>query len=308
MTTEGKILEDLISGLAIRYPKGGWTNGPHPELGDMPEETAPSILALIDRQAEALKGSEEEIARLRHVISTSMQAAQGTLEAAHGTEFKEGHEDWSPLAELIVELRLGAAKAIFASNQRVFRSKEFMDPQEFAELHYGLYSDYYAERGYRSGKPWTQLSPEQREEMIQISRQISLRHAARVDGMGKGVENDPTVQALLKEGQSLGRAMGLIAYLKQSVSYRDLARLDEFLRETFPKQAIQGDDPAMDAVRRAIEILTLVHRAAPDTIRLMWENIVRPAIHIMSAYGIEILPPGTIVYGAKPNTNVHRPE
>jgi hypothetical protein len=79
-------------------------------------------------------------------------------------------------------------------------------------------------------------------------------------------------------------------------------RLHDFIVDHFPKF---GD---RDPVEAAIEVLQLFATYGPQFIKTMWEQAIRPAIHVLEKYGIDILPKGTIVYGAVPSNKPHKPE
>jgi hypothetical protein len=85
-------------------------------------------------------------------------------------------------------------------------------------------------------------------------------------------------------------------------SDEELDRLHDHIVDHFPKF---GDRAPADA---AIEILTIFHTHGPALVKVAWEQAIRPALHVLAGMGIDVLPPGTIVYGAKPKTNIHRPE
>lgn len=248
----------------------------------------------------------EENARLKSEISVCIQAVEGTLPAANHVDFQEGHPQWSPLAQAIVSLRQDAAAAIFMANQRNNRARKFMEPEALAEAFHKVYVELILETEGITALPWEELPLSVVNQSITIARQISLAHAKAMNG--PGTEEDPAVLKILEEGATLTRAIELLATLKDEGAYRELERLDSFLRKHFPKQSVAQGDAAMDAVRRAEEILILMHTYAPMAVKALWDGLVRPALHTLQAYGIEVLPPGTIIYGAKPNRNVHRPE
>lgn len=82
----------------------------------------------------------------------------------------------------------------------------------------------------------------------------------------------------------------------------NLDRLHDHIVDHFPKF---GDREPVDA---AIEILTIFHTHGPALVKFAWENAIRPALHVLAGMGIDVLPPGTIVYGAKPSDKPHKPE
>lgn len=250
----------------------------------------------------------EELERERLAMGVIVQAAEGNLAAAHTPEFNQDYPGYSDAAQLVIDLRASAATAIFLANQRNTRAQKFMSPAHFARVHYSAYRDAYA-KSYPLAATlplWEELEEGPQQELIDLAKVIFDFHQAAMDG--NGTEDDPVVVELLEKGDALTKAVALLEEMRQDRAYQHLEHLDEFLRERFPRQVVAGDDGPLDAVRRAQEILDVFATHGPTMIKFMWENGVRPAIHLLQRYGIDVLPPGTIIYGAKPNTNVHRPE
>jgi len=79
-------------------------------------------------------------------------------------------------------------------------------------------------------------------------------------------------------------------------------RLHDFIADRFPKFS---DRNPVDA---AMEILDLFATHGPQLVKVVWEQALRPAIRVLQDYGIDVLPPGTIIYGAQPSTRPHKPE
>lgn len=235
----------------------------------------------------------------RQRAAACLLASEGQLSAVSGIE--KGHPFWSPAFEMIKQVREGAATAIFLANQRTIRAKKFMDPESFAETNFRLAVQYLGAGGEVR---WEDLSEAGRSGALGTARLVSKAHAEAIEG--NGVEQNPITEAILEEGNALTRALNWIEEAQKSLAYQRLMELDDFLRNHFPRQEIKGDDPELDAVRRATELLDLLYKHLPTLFRIAWNDVIRPALHTLEKHGIDILPPGTIVYGATPNKNVHR--
>jgi len=374
-------LDEILNGFAEIFPNEGWTTEPHPEIGDMGEETASLVLRRVkllkshqemsdeavtqfkkilvseterlrsflqadrDRLNQALlelfpheftegmlqAGIEttvnrvirklweqknfadgggahvaaisEELQRLRRVLECVTMAADGTLPEAHLPEFKEGHPHWSEAAQKVIDLRASAASAILMANQRNTRAKRFHTPEFFAQIHYTAYARMYNQINGDSLPDWDHLTPPNRMELIGLATVIQQMHSEAMDGHGQ--EEDPIVLQLIEEGNILTRAVDLLVDLRKGEPYNQLSQLDAWLQEAWPTMVIQHNDPAMDAVRRALELLKLMRTYWPEYTRQTWESVIRPSIHTLSVLGIDILPKGTIVYGAQPHSHSH---
>lgn len=194
------------------------------------------------------------------------------------------------------ELHDASLTAIYLSNTRLIRGLKFMEPETFAEIYYKRYTVYYQELHGTEHPSWDKLSKEHQDQMTELSRRISEDYLAAIEGKSAFDEGNPAVNRLLEEGRVLTNALNAVANLPHRQALGDL---DTFLRSAFPKQVVVGDDAELDAVRRAIELLTFAHTYVPMVVKFAWENVVRPSIHALDRLGIEILPPGTIVYGAE---------
>lgn len=244
------------------------------------------------------KLSWDELARENEELKQKLELARRIANGeAVGTQLSD------PLFEAVRGARHNASLAILAANQRNIRAARFMEAERLARTIVEVSAEV---RGPGAARSWKELSTYERNELLLIAKKIRERFA-EVAG-GKGESEDPKVMAILSDGHALTRALEEVRALRNNGAYAKLEELNRYLRSHFPGQKIEGEVSTLDATRRAIELLDMLTSVAPILLQHMWNDIIQPTLRKLSEVGIEILPPGTIVYGAKPNTNVHRPE
>ncbi len=271
-----------------------------------PEEFTPELLETGDetngRRASRKLREVSAALELSRVRNLNVMRALGGDDVS---EVKPGTEEWSPAVEAAASLRHGAAAAIWIANQRTNRARKFMDPESLAQAFWEAYSIQYT-KSHPSLKlsAWNELPGEEHEGWQAVAASLQALHAEAIDG--SGIEEEPFVVDLLGAGDALGAAISALETIHRSNPYGQLEKLSDFLREAFPGQPVPEGDHALSAVARATEILTAVRTYIPLFLKHVWETAIRPAIHALDRMGIEILPKGTIVYGAdkKPSAPV----
>lgn len=283
--------ERIVIGMGTLFPNSGWTLEPHPELGDMPEEFVSSLLSQVERTVnerdtakrtsgvheakrllaeQALKGSEE--ARLATEKKLALAEEQSTVWKTRLVEETERLREYlKNEREAGIQTRQAAGVAVAMATLRSARAREFMEPENLAKVWYDKY----------------------REDVIRTAAAANTRPTY------------PPASTIMDTWETLpvGSRTEIIGIAREV--FKVFTDTDE------------AEGQKLDAVTESVmaeghELATAVKRlqVVSEVLQHVWNAGVLPGIRALSAAGMEILPPGTIVHGVRPrpSTNVHRPE
>lgn len=175
---------ELLKGLAEMFPGEGWKDGPHPELGDMPEELAPAILSKISNLNALLKASEEARLAGEQKLAAVQQQEKDTRAAA----------------------RVAIASAV-ARNRAL---REFMEPDSFARLVTDATKQQYESAD--SLPEWDDLPEQTQKNVIAVCVQLQEQQAQAEDEAAKAL--DKIAEEIMDEGEELVTALRKIAEIK----------------------------------------------------------------------------------------------
>lgn len=258
---------------------------------------------------EARLAAEQKLAAVREEMDQKLAAAllavQGMEAPISQVVTDPDHPAFSALLEAAGELRQAAAVAMWIANQRTVRAQNFMSAPSLPQALYDAYCLVYGDQG-----TWDGLDEEGRRQVKELARLISEQHAQAIEGVGGVlIEETPLIQSVLSARDVVGAAMEPLKIVQESPPYKLLEQLNEYLNNSFPKLVVSGKDPVISSVERAIHIMRFVELYIPQIVKILWDNAVLPTIRTLATYGIDVLPPGTIVHGAtNPQVKIHRPE
>lgn len=174
-------MDAVIVGFAELFPQGGWKTGEHPELGDMTEEFASSVLTKVKQLVASISQQQEQMRKLLRDRETEHNAA-----------------------------RLSVAVA----NLRAGHLRKFLEPENLAEQWYAAYRAYNVSHGVPT-KQWQDLTSSERVEIIVIARTLSQACDEKLAQQDQ--ETDEMVQSLLDDGDELSTAIQRLTVITDGV-------------------------------------------------------------------------------------------
>ena len=186
----------------------------------------------------------------------------GDVTGGHDEEASEDEDPFVILDRVIGEVFERLEREIEARQgyrNRIEVLETLFEPTNFARIAYEA----------EGGPDWRDLGDDRKAEWIRQAKQMTLALV---------LAQPRTAEVIASERYALEK----------------LEALREYLDTNLKISALAGVHP----VDKAIHLMEMIRVAGPAIVRAAYDSVVRPAVQALASVGLEVLPPGTIVYGA----------